>query len=307
MRRTSIAAQTIMGCVVLVGAGCTTDIIDPPDPPSPRGWIYTTDAVGQADKVVVIDVASGTFDTIVVPFADLPHATVSPDGQWLAFDESGKVIVYRMASGLIRDITNSFADRRVTWHPDGQRVLAHRSPFGGVRPQLVLVNIDRSGERILFSVPAGEFIGSSSAWSPDGTQLFFTTHLDVESTLLRLDIATPALPPEAVGPPNVRDLAIARSGQIAVSYHRLEPDSMVLGLLDPQTESFTKLRDYWLTLNLAWSPDGRFLAVLYGQKEVQQTALDIIHIPTRTVVSTIHPVTKGSDVPLTWVANLPRN
>jgi len=173
---------------------------------------------------------------------------------------------------------------------------------------LVLVNIDRSGERALYSTVPEDYLGHSSGWSSDGRLLYFTTFSNIESTMLRLDITTPGAQPEEVGPANVREIAIAYpSGRMAVSYHRLEPDSMVLGLLDPDTEVFTKVRDYWLTLKLAWSPDGRFLAVLYGQKEVTQTALDIIEIQTGAVVETIFPVTRGSDRPLTWVADPPGN
>ncbi len=296
--------------LALVVAACGGDVTTPPDPVRPSGIIYTGDVTpGNAFRVIAIDVATQRFDTLAIPFGTVPFPTVSPDGEWLAFTELGKVIIYKLSTGLARDITNSYADWRVTWHPDGQRVLARRTPLGFARPHFVLVNIDRSGETALYSIPPDRFIGGTSAWSPDGRYLYFAENYNLESALLRLDITVPGAAPDTVGPANTQVVAVSpATGDIAVAYYEragLNRDTMLVAVMNPITQAVAKRGTYRVVVNLAWSPDGRFLSVVYGDRVSPHVSLEILDAKTGTVVLQMPVFTAGSDVPLTWVAGPP--
>ena len=101
--------------------------------------------------------------------------SVSPDGQWLAFDSdrSGNGDIYKMrvdGSGL-QQLTRGPADEfRPQWSPDGRQIGFH-SWRAGNRDSYVM-NSDGSGERVIASGPAHEY---GSGWSPDGKRLLFWT------------------------------------------------------------------------------------------------------------------------------------
>jgi len=101
--------------------------------------------------------------------------TVSPDGQWLAFDSdrSGNSDIYKMrvdGSGLQQLTRNPADDFRPQWSPNG-RQLAFHSWRSGNRDSYVM-SADGSGERVIANGPAHEFGGG---WSPDGKQLVLWT------------------------------------------------------------------------------------------------------------------------------------
>lgn len=295
--------------LALMVIACSGDVTVPPEPVRPSGILYTGGVQRTTFPAIAVDVATGRFDTLAIPFITHSYPTVSSDGEWLAFTQLGKVFVYKLSNGLARDITNSFADFQVWWHPDGQRVLAQRTPQGFIRPHFVLVNVDRSGERDLYFIPTDRFVVPTKGWSPDGRYLYFAEHHDLESALLRLDITAPGSVPDTVGPANTRVVAVSpATGDVAVAYYGLngfERDTMELALMNPTTQALSKRGTYRLVVNLVWSPDGRFLAVLYGDGASPHGSLDILDAKTGAVVQQIPVFARESDVPLTWVAGPP--
>ncbi len=292
--------------LALMFAACSGDATVPDEPSRPSGILYTGGVQRSTLPAIAVDVVTGRFDTLDIPLITHSYPTVSSDGEWLAFTQLGKVFVYKLSNGLARDITNTFADFLVWWHPDGQRVLVQRTPIGFARPHFVLVNIDRSGERELYTIPQDRFVGLTRGWSPDGRYLYFAENHDLESALLRLDITTAGAVPDTVGPANTRVVSVSPStGDVAVSYFPPGTDSMAVGVMNPITQAVSNRRTYWLVANLAWSPDGRYLAVLFGDGVSPHGSLDILNSQTGAIVQRISEFAHGSDVPLTWVAGPP--
>lgn len=99
--------------------------------------------------------------------------SVSPDGQWLAFDSdrSGNSDIYRMridGTELAQVTTNPADDFRPDWSPDGREIAFHTWRAGN-RDSYV-VNADGSGERMLAGGPLHQWAGR---WSPDGNFLTY--------------------------------------------------------------------------------------------------------------------------------------
>ncbi len=99
--------------------------------------------------------------------------SVSPDGQWLAFDSdrSGNQEVYKMrlpAGESVQLTTDPSADFIPSWSPDGEEI-AFYSMRDGSR-DLFVMSASGTTVRQVTSDPAQE---SYPDWSPDGNQLVF--------------------------------------------------------------------------------------------------------------------------------------
>src|SRR5688572_2305545 len=95
--------------------------------------------------------------------------SVSPDGQWLAFDSdrNGNSDIYKVrtdGTGLEQLTHDAADDFRPMWSPDGRRIAFH-SWRGGTRDVFVMES-DGSGEKVIVGGPSHEF---TDGWSPDGT------------------------------------------------------------------------------------------------------------------------------------------
>lgn len=99
---------------------------------------------------------------------------LSPDGQWVAFQSSGRqedIFIIRMDGTGIRQLTDdAYKDRGPQWSPDGRRLAFYSDRSG--KFQIWTINIDGSGLRQMTDDPAG---GIGGAWSPDGARLAFRT------------------------------------------------------------------------------------------------------------------------------------
>jgi len=110
-----------------------------------------------------------TRGTLQVMYMDL-----SPDGEWLAFNSSGKqedLYVIRTNGTTRRQLTDDPAkDRGPRWSPDGKRI-AFYSERGG-KYDVWVVGADGTGLRQLTTTTGSAAI---PAWSPDGSRLSFLT------------------------------------------------------------------------------------------------------------------------------------
>jgi len=135
---------------------------------APDGRIlFTSRMSGDSSQICAIDPDGSGVTVIVAPSGADPDLafSLSPDGKWLAFWDSGSDrLVRRPADGrgtevvLVDNVTQYFAppihDRELgiasSWSPDGTAVAfaADESPPGGSRPSaLYIVNADGSGLR----------------------------------------------------------------------------------------------------------------------------------------------------------------
>jgi Tol biopolymer transport system component/tRNA A-37 threonylcarbamoyl transferase component Bud32 len=95
-------------------------------------------------------------------------ASISADGQWLAFDSdrAGNADIYKMktdGSGLEQLTHDAADDFRPSWSPDGRQILFH-SWRGGTRDVFAMAS-DGSAQKVVAGGPAHEFADN---WSPDG-------------------------------------------------------------------------------------------------------------------------------------------
>lgn len=105
----------------------------------------------------------------------IESVSLSPDGQWLAFDSdrSGNMDVYRMridGTGLEQLTRNTADDFHPRWSPDGRQI-AFQSWRAGNRDSYV-VSADGSSERLIAGGPSHDYGGS---WSPDGSRITFAS------------------------------------------------------------------------------------------------------------------------------------
>ena len=128
----------------------------------------------------------GTPASITPPGLQALHPSVSPDGEWIAFDaDFGRpgykaIGIIRTDGSDLRQLTDGkYRDRYPEWSPDGQRLTFWGNRSGTA--QAWIINSDGSGLRQLTDMHDQEFL--SPVWSPDGSQVALTT-LDLETTYL---------------------------------------------------------------------------------------------------------------------------
>lgn len=143
--------------------------------------LYQTSSSRGEVRHVTLDVKSGTIDTARRAIFDgsktFQKATMSPDGDWVAFTTAGRqedLFVMRTDGTDVRQLTDDLArDRGVTWWPDGSRILFYSMRDDGVEAWSIrpdgsgLTQLTRStgtGVSRLLTFPTV---------SPDGSRLAF--------------------------------------------------------------------------------------------------------------------------------------
>jgi Tol biopolymer transport system component len=122
---------------------------------------------------VALDLTSGSLAGTPAPVLKsrrpIRDHEVSPDGDWIAFMETGgqeDLFVARMDGKEYRRLTDDVArDRGPAWSPDGRRI-AFYSDRGGVY-QLWSIRPDASAAEQIADLPGSNF----PAWSPDGARI----------------------------------------------------------------------------------------------------------------------------------------
>ena len=178
----------------------------------------------------------------------------SPDGKWIAFvsyDNERDSEIYKMdvKSAHLVQLTDFGGNEHPAWSPDGKQIafvsLSHNR--GGKRDGLYIMNAD--GER-LRRVPNANrgLIGKGCAWSPDGKQIAFSVYIPntQREHLCVID----------VDGKNFRQLT--RGGPIPILVNK-EP---AFPLLPPLPEIGSP----------AWSPDGKWIAYVFSDTILWQTA-----------------------------------
>lgn len=115
--------------------------------------------------------------------------SVSPDGQWLAFDLQGSLWVVSTKGGAATRITDYFNDAHLpVWAPDGSRLAYYAYRDGDY--DLWTIRPDGTDARQLTH---GEDDDRDPAWSPDGKTVAFASDRDGSYDIWAIDVASGAL------------------------------------------------------------------------------------------------------------------
>jgi len=310
-RRPGVDAR-VLALMLSVVMGCSgpTDVTDETSV-TPVGWLFTeaTDPVTRRSRAMALDVSDGSVDTLSIAIPNVSYPVVSYDGRELVFTDAGDVILYDMTTGRLRDITYlSSNDYWPVWRPNGTQVLTRRGTSTG--DHFVLVNTDRSGEQVILRLDDYGLVTQQTSWSPDGRWLYFAAvSTPTPFRLIRLDLSTPSVEPDTLGPVGITAVAVSHSsGRIAVLQHRgsNDSDTTVAGLLELSTGAVQVLGTYTLLpIGIAWSPDERFLAVSHFNAGGRGLDVDLIDVRTGRIVRTFRDFAVGA-VPFSWGAVEPQ-
>jgi Tol biopolymer transport system component len=153
-------------------------------------------------KTQAFDVHAGTSYSV----------SVSPDGQWLAFDLQGSLWVVPAKGGEARRITDYFNDAHLpVWSPDGSRLAYYAYRDGDY--DLWTVRPDGSDARQLTH---GEDDDRDPAWSPDGKTVAFASDRDGSYDIWAVDVASGATRQITRGPREDRAPTWSADGQTIV-------------------------------------------------------------------------------------------
>ena len=166
---------------------------------SPDGTRVAFSSDRDGDYEIFVVNADGS-DTLQLTDNDYQewNASWSPDGTRIVFDSDrdGDFEIFVMnadGTGVVQLTHNTAPDWAPQWSPDGSRIVFDSDPdySGDMDSNLhgpldvMMMNADGSGVRRLTQHPGYD---SSGSWSPDGTQIAFTSDRDGDFEIFIIDV-----------------------------------------------------------------------------------------------------------------------
>jgi Tol biopolymer transport system component len=251
----------------------TEELVVVPPLPS-EGWLAFTREIESGDRnsweIVVLDLATGEEQQLTDDDVPDYFPRWSPDGSAIAFTSiyaedlpRGNFDTWVMgADGSDAEPwwENPAWDEYPAWSPDGDAiVLATTSVHDGVdNPELHVVDGDGNWERLTYNTAHDEW----PDWSPDGSQIVFASNRDGAMGLYLIDpdsgeesvlINSPAHESSPRWSPDGSRIAFVRKAASNDPYGDL-------WLLDLEDGSLQRLTTTGDAGDLAWSPDGQWIA-----------------------------------------------
>jgi Tol biopolymer transport system component len=193
----------------------------------------------------------------------MSNPRLSPDGEWLVYQQSLHLYRLRLADGHIELLTDDsdgstpYANIAPTWSPDTQRIIYIQTERGAnFASTLMRLRVDGTKTKQLAHPDESQPI--DPVWSPDGKWLVFRADIEGESILYRMNLSDFTLEPLTdstfglgEGPvtwsPDSQWIAVSARGEI---FKMRADGSDVQRLTDTlyNVERFP-----------AWSPDGNWI------------------------------------------------
>jgi Tol biopolymer transport system component len=143
-------------------------------------------------------------------------ASISPEGDRLAFVRGGNVFVVGLAGGTSRQLTSwqgaDGASRNAIWSPDGRRVAVSAARHASI----VVVEMNGKSPRTIGKVPGGTVF--PVGWSPDQKQLLVWTQSGDNQKLAWLAIGDSSLTPIATRATPELNIAMSPGGRFIAYY-----------------------------------------------------------------------------------------
>lgn len=251
-RRAPVLLSLTLG-MTLVGVGAQPSGAAPPAPVRNGDLVF----VSHGRTVSSQEPRAASYDWIVE--GEVP--AYSPDGRSIAFARDG-LYVWDLASGTERQVS-TLDPTGLTWSPDGTRLAVT------VGADLVEVAVATGATRLIHTDPSGT--ATEPAWSPDGTRIAFSTGATIrlvrpDGTGVRGLAKVGTLNTDPDWSPDSQTVAFVTDRFVTDPAKRRSHAELVTlprsGAGDPVRVSHTAYPQGLFLIDVAWSPDGRKIAVL---------------------------------------------
>jgi Tol biopolymer transport system component len=244
-------------------------------------------------RVATVDVASGR----VRALARGSDAAWSPDGRSIALSRNGDLLVLSADGRRARRLTHDqLIQFEPTWSPDGTRIAflqQHREAELGVGPQddVAVAELATGAVRQLTSDVRSK---ATLSWSPDGTQLVYE---NVGRPAPRPLVVIDAASGTTLEPASFRPYPLWSPRGRRIAYATVDGERSSLVVLNADGSSphvlFRGPRDIAL-FDVAWSPDGRSLAFVFGGWSSNRSRIEVADIASGRVRAVTAPSSHDS-------------
>jgi TolB protein len=233
------------------------------------------------------------------------NPTWSPDGTRIAFQgetipgEGGRLDIY-VANADGTDVTRLTdgpdSYQHPSWSPDGEAIAATRWSASDGHGDVVLLNVDGSGETALTRGQPGDSWGP--VWSPDGTRLTYVSNRDANGELNDeihvvsadgtnpTDVTnSPAYDRDPTWSPDGTKIAFFRGPEGSPGMYVMEADGSDVQEVVPNVEGGGEP---------TWSRDGTVIAFVEDDYRLGTGRLEVVDLATRTVRQLVDLVGVGS-------------